>query len=464
MSVQKIPVPEQAREIRTDWVYKRRPIQKEIHALLDNHRFPVLVAHRRFGKTVLAVNQLILRSARDQIESGMYAYVAPYRNQAKAIAWEYLKRYTAPIMNRKINEQELSITLPGNITTRIFGADNPDALRGLYFDGIVLDEVAQMRREVWTEIIRPALADRNGWALFIGTPKGANLFHELYIHALKDTSGEWTALMYKVTDTDVLPQSEIDQIRREMGENAFRQEFLCDFSASSEDVLITIDEAVAATQRVYMPNDYLSMPNVFGVDVGRFGNDRSVVFERRGLVARKPWVLAKADNVQVAEKIISLYYEHRPERIFVDAGQGQGVIDILHRTLNCVIEVPFASSALDNTKFLNRRAEMWYTMREWIRHGGQIPDIPELVTEISAPLYMFNQSGKIQLEEKKLIKERIGKSPDLADALALTFAAPVLPNTGHRQEYADTRLNPFEEYEHAGRRQEYADGILPSLF
>lgn len=461
--VEKIVVPTGVKEIVTPWIYKRRPVQKEIHAILDAHRFSVLVAHRRFGKTIISVNQLILRTAKDQIANGAYAYIAPYRNQAKNIAWAYLKRYTQPIEGRKVNEQELSVTLPGNITIRIFGADNPDALRGLYFDGVVLDEVAQMRREVWTEIIRPALADRLGWALFIGTPKGANLFHELYIQAQKETSGEWVALMYRVTDTDALDPKEVEQIKGEMGENAFKQEFLCDFSASSDDVLITIDEVVAATKRVYMPNDYLSMPNVLGVDVGRFGDDNSVILERRGLVASMPIILTKADNVTVADRIMTVYYRTRPKFIFVDAGQGQGVIDILHRRLNCVIEVPFGGSAMDSAKFLNRRAEMWFRMREWIRAGGQIPNIAQLVTELSAPLYEFTSNGKIQLEEKKKIKERIGKSPDLADALALTFAEDVMPEVGQRQMYADVSQNPFENYDRIGT-QMYADNAVPDLF
>ena len=226
-----------------------KPRYPQVHAKLESHRFSVLVAHRRFGKTVLAVNHLLKAAIRCPYERGSYGYVAPYRNQAKEIAWAYLKHFSAPIPGVAVNESELSVTLPTGARIRIFGADNPDALRGLYFDGVVLDEVAQMRREVWQEIIRPELADRNGWAVFIGTPKGVNLFHELFVHAQADKSGEWTALVYRVGDTAALPMSEVDQLRSEMSEGAFRQEFLCDFSASSDDVLITIDEATAATKR-----------------------------------------------------------------------------------------------------------------------------------------------------------------------------------------------------------------------
>ena len=461
-NVEKIQVPENAKKIYTKMPYIPREIQREIHRIIDGYRFSVLVAHRRFGKTIVAINQLIRRACKDQLKDGIYAYVAPYRNQAKTIAWSYLKKYTAPIMNRVINEQELSITIPGNITLRIFGADNPDALRGMYFDGVVLDEVAQMKREVWTEIIRPALADRNGWALFIGTPKGANLFHELYIQAQNDTTESWVALLYRVTDTNVLPDAEVEKIKGEMGENAFRQEFMCDFSAASEDMLISIEEATAATKKSYAPNEYLSTPMVFGVDVARFGNDRSVIFMRRGLVAEYPVIMAKQDNIQVSSKIISLYHQFKPMYIFVDAGQGQGVIDMLRQHLNCVIEVPFGGSALDSARFINRRSEMWFSLREWIRKGGKIPNIAELITEVSAPFYSYNTAGKIQLEGKESIKERIGVSPDLADALALTLAMEALPEVGGRQQYAEYNRNIFNEYDN-NERQEYADGIQHSL-
>ncbi|MDE7372106.1 MAG: hypothetical protein K2N07_10300, partial [Desulfovibrio sp.] len=124
-----------------------KPRYPEVHVQLAAHRFSVLVAHRRFGKTVLVVNHLIRQALLSGCPRGSYGYVAPFRNQAKLVAWDYLKHYTAPIPGRTVNESELSIGLPSNgggAKIRIFGADNPDALRGLYFDGVVLDEVAQM--------------------------------------------------------------------------------------------------------------------------------------------------------------------------------------------------------------------------------------------------------------------------------------------------------------------------------
>ena len=155
--------------------YKPRDVQREIHDLIEKHRFSVIVAHRRLGKTVCMINHLIKAAVMDKSGTGRYGYVAPFRSQAKSIAWDYLKYFTGVIPLTVFNESELTIDFYNGARIRIFGADNPDAMRGLYFDGVVLDEVADMKPGVWGEIIRPALSDRNGWACFIGTPKGINL-------------------------------------------------------------------------------------------------------------------------------------------------------------------------------------------------------------------------------------------------------------------------------------------------
>ena len=229
-----------------------KPRYPELHAALESRRFSVLVAHRRFGKTVLAVNHLLKQAAVCRRERGSFAYVAPFRNQAKAVAWDYLKHYSAPVPGRAVHEGELSVLLPNGAKLRIFGADNPDALRGLYFDGVVLDEVAQMKPEVWEEIVRPALSDRMGWALFIGTPKGVNLFSDLYYKAAElqaEGDPDWYAASFPVTATSALPPSDVENMRRELSDNAWRQEMLCDFTASSDDTLIGLDDVTEAMSR-----------------------------------------------------------------------------------------------------------------------------------------------------------------------------------------------------------------------
>lgn len=439
--------------------YQPRFPQDEIHRQLESHRFAVLVAHRRMGKTVLAVNHLIKRAIVDGKERGFYAYLAPFRIQAKAIAWAYLKHYTAPIPGLKVNEGELSIVLPNGVTIRIFGADNPDALRGLYFDGVVLDEVAQMKPEVWGEILRPALADRGGWAVFIGTPKGVNLFSQTYDKALElmgKGDPEWVSMLYSVEQTHVIHDKELEALRQEMSENEFRQEFLCDFNAAANDALISIDDVRAAAGRHYEEKDYAFAPRIMGVDVARFGDDASVIFKRQGLAAFEPIVVRKFDTQAVADRVAIEMVAFKPDAVFVDAGAGAGVIDRLHHLGMDVTEVPFGGQAVD-PQHHNRRMEMWWGVREWLRSGGAIPSSVQLQADLCAPTYGYTPAGKKILEPKEKIKERIGRSPDLADALCLTFAAPVRPaidRNFERQIYGDRHQDwdADDEFDRAWRR------------
>ncbi|MGE9985384.1 hypothetical protein [Desulfovibrio sp. SGI.169] len=426
-----------------------KPRYSEVHDALESHRFSVLVAHRRFGKTVLVINHLIKMATLCDKPRGVFAYVGPLRNQAKNVAWDYLKHYTAPLPGRVVNESELMISIPsrGNgAKVRIFGADNPDSLRGLYFDGVVLDEVAQMKPEVWEEVVRPALADRNGWAVFIGTPKGVNLFSEQYYKAVSlQTAGdsEWYAASYPVTATNVLPASDVEDMRRELSDNAFRQEMLCDFSASSDDVLIALPLIDEAQGRNYKPVDYEFSPLVLGVDVARFGDDASVLFFRQGLVAFEPVVLRKTDNMALADRIALEMRQRDPAAVFIDSGGGAGVIDRLRQLGQTVMEVPFGGRPRRAERFINRRMEMWQEMKDWLVSGGALPPDEALKAELSAPTYSFDNKGLLKLERKEDIKERLGRSTDLADALALTFAAPVAAPALKRGR-VKTAYNPLE--------------------
>jgi hypothetical protein len=193
-------------------------------------RWAVMVAHRRFGKTVGTINDLIKRAIELRRDHGRYAYVAPFLSQGKEIAWEYLKRFAEPAITDK-NESELWVEVCGKARIRIHGADNPDRLRGAYLDGVVLDEYADMRPSVWGEVIRPMLADRQGWATFIGTPKGRNEFFAIWDRAQKDEAN-WFAMMLRASSTGILPQSELDEARRDMTPEQYEQEFECSFEVA----------------------------------------------------------------------------------------------------------------------------------------------------------------------------------------------------------------------------------------
>ena len=142
-------------------------------------RWACLVAHRRAGKTVAAVNDIIRAAITYQGDRGLFAYIAPYRSQSKAVAWQYFLEFAEPIIQSK-NEQELLITLMNGSQIRLYGADNADAMRGLGFSGVYMDEYGDFKPSVFGNVIRPALSDKQGWAVFGGTPKGKNQFWEIY--------------------------------------------------------------------------------------------------------------------------------------------------------------------------------------------------------------------------------------------------------------------------------------------
>lgn len=407
--------------------YSPRAWQKECHKL--RRRFTVLSLHRRAGKTELAIMELIDKAVRFTQDLGMFVYIAPFLKQSKAIAWQRLKQKLEPLRVLglvDVNEGDLMVTFKNNGTIiRLFGGDNPDAMRGLRIDGAVIDEVAQIKPQVWLDIIQPALSDRLGWAMFIGTPAGINLFSELFYKA--EALPDWHAARFTVYDTHSLDPIEVDRLRRDMSETSFAREYLCDFSAAGDDQLISLTDAEHGATRVYTTKDVEGAPKVLGVDPARFGDDRSVIMKRQGLQAFDPIVYRGIDNMELAARVAAHIEAWAPDAVFIDSGAGAGVIDRLRQLEYDVIEVPFGGRAVNPNQFINRRSEMWWSMREWLEQGGAIPNDTSLKSEMATPIYWFDAAGRKVLESKDEIKKRLqgGGSPDLADALALTFAYPV---------------------------------------
>lgn len=411
--------------IRLD--YNPREWQRQCHR--ERKRFTVLALHRRAGKTELAIMELIDKAMKFKLELGMFVYIAPFLKQAKAIAWQRLKQKLGPLMIAgavDINEGDLSVTFKHNgAIIRLFGGDNPDAMRGLRVDGAVIDEVAQIKPEVWIDIIQPALSDRLGWAMFIGTPAGINLFSEIYYKA--EHLDDWHAARYTVYDTHAIAAAEVERLKRDMSETSFAREYLCDFSAAGDDQLISLSDCEEAARRVYTDKDVLDAPKILGVDPARFGDDRSVIFKRQGLQAFTPLVYRGIDNMDLAARVAAQIEQWQPDAVFIDSGAGAGVIDRLRQLGYDVTEVPFGGKATMPNLFVNRRAEMWWGMKEWLDLGGAIPNDNALKQELATPIYWFDSAGRKVLEPKDEIKKRLqgGGSPDMADALALTFAYPV---------------------------------------
>lgn len=208
--------------------YSPRKAFKSFHN--RTQRWACLVAHRRAGKTVAAINDIVRAALMSKDEYPLYSYIAPYRSQAKSVAWDYLKHFAAPVL-KSSNEAELTVELVTGAKIRLFGADNADAMRGLGFSGVFMDEYGDFRPSVWGNVIRPTLSDKQGWAVFAGTPKGKNQFWQIYDQASR-SNGEWFCLKLAASDSGLLPATELNAARAQISEDQYLQEYECSFEAS----------------------------------------------------------------------------------------------------------------------------------------------------------------------------------------------------------------------------------------
>jgi len=401
--------------------YSPREHQKEIHNSLK--RFNVLVCHRRFGKTVTAINELLKSCICNKLERPRYAYIAPLYKQAKTVAWDYLCHYSYPIPYIKINQSELRIDYPNGGRIQLMGADNPDSLRGIYLDGVVIDEVSQCPAQLYGEIIRPALTDRKGWVIFIGTPKGHDHFHFFYRHAMYDPA--WFSAMYVASKTGVLDAQELEQAKAEMSENEYLQEFECDFDISSSFILIPIALIEASYNKVSSESD---MPVIMGMDVGMsLTGDSSAYVVRQGANILAAGEFRDDNTIQIAGIFKEKYEQYNCQRGFIDSiGYGAGVAHTLQAWDMAITAVNVGERADKTEQFANKKAEIWWRAKDFFEEGGcSLPTdkaFKKLGTELSTPSYDYTTTGKIKIESKKDLTKQGIPSPNLADAFVLTFA------------------------------------------
>lgn len=364
------------------------------------------------------------------LERPRFAYIAPYYKQAKAVAWDYLCHFSRPIPNIEVNKSELRVDYPHGGRIQLFGADNPDALRGVYFDGVVIDEVAQCPASLYGEVIRPLLADRQGWTIFIGTPSGHDHFYDLYQHALQNSSSDWYAKVYRASDTGIIAESEIVSAQRDMTRNQYLQEFECDFNVSSAFILIPIEQIEAAYQR-YNKDVSVMAQKIMGMDVGMsLTGDSSAYVIRQGDLVVDAGEVHLDNTFNIAGWFRDKFKEHGCSRGFIDSiGYGAGVAHTLKAWDMPVTEINSGTRADDSDQFANTKAELWWRAKDFFTADtammAQTDVMRKLGHELSTPSYDYTLNGKIKIESKKeLIKEGIA-SPNLADAFCLTFA-----NTG----------------------------------
>ena len=213
--------------------YKPRALQSEMHKNLK--RWNVLVMHRRFGKTVFAVNHMIKHALTCPLPRPRVALIAPTFTQAKRISWDYVKHYAGVIPGVTFNETELRADFPNGGRIMLLSGENPDALRGIYLDLCVFDEYGMQNPIVWGEVVRPALSDREGAAIFLGTPAGHNHFFDILQQAKEQTeegSEQWYWKIAKASETKVVKELELDAARVQMTPEQYEQEYECSFTAA----------------------------------------------------------------------------------------------------------------------------------------------------------------------------------------------------------------------------------------
>ena len=224
-------------------------------------RFRVLVAGRRFGKSYLSCIELVRAAIKKPGET--YFYCAPTYRIAKDIAWKELKRLVPMQWIKSKHESDLKIELINDSTIELKGTENATSLRGRSLAGVVLDEAAFMESEVWFEVIRPALADKQGWALFISTPDGtASWFYDLWCYVPEDETGDWQRWSYTTIEGGNVPAVEVEAARAQLDQRTFRQEFEASFENLTGLVAISFGDANISTTA----KDAAVLPLLLGVD------------------------------------------------------------------------------------------------------------------------------------------------------------------------------------------------------
>lgn len=381
-------------------------------------------------------------------ELGLFVYVAPFLSQAKNIAWGMLKHRIKPLIEANavlVNEAELTIEFRHNgAKIKLFGGDNPDGMRGVRLDGAVIDEVAQTKPSLWQDVLQPALSDRLGWVIFIGTPGGVDLFSEIY-HKAKSGLAGWSAKSFTVYQTNALEPEEVERLKNDMPPKSFSREYMCDFDAGGDDQLFSMAEIEASVAKIYKPGENDYAPKILGVDPARFGGDDSVIIKRQGLQMYDPINFHGMDNMALADQVAYHINTWQPDATFIDAGGGQGIIDRLRQLNHTIIEVPFGSTKVNNPKYYNKKAEMCFEFKAWVAAGGAIPDHFRLKQDMATPIYWEDTAGKKRIEEKAAIKARGLPSTDYLDAAIVTFGGAVAKKA--REVVANVAVKPYDAFD-----------------
>lgn len=350
---------------------------------------------------------------------------------AELLFWlRRLPKPLQPLFNQKSDRVELMAAKEASfITARTSRADQPEALQGIHSEWVLLivDEASGVPEAIY-EAAGGSMSGHNATTILIGNPvRTTGLFFDTH-HRLK---AEWTTFHVSAFDSPRVSEEFINEMRRRYGEhsNVYRVRVLGEFPVTDDNSIIGFDVIEEAQQREVEANP--DAPVIWGVDVARFGSDRSALCVRQRNVVTEPvMVWRNYDVMRLTGAIKNKWDEaaesERPSEILVDVnGLGAGVVDRLRELSLPVRGINVAESAAQKDQYRNLRTELWFLGKDWFgKKDCVIPrDDLDLATELSAATYKFTSNGRLQVEGKDEMRKRLSQSPDVADAFLLTFAS-----------------------------------------
>ncbi len=411
--------------------YAPRSWALELHEALATHKNVVCVAPRRSGKSTAAAAAICMAAL---AKPGRYAIVLQTKSHGRLIYWAILKEMLADIPGVNFHEGDLRVELPTGSEIIFFGAADGDgaSVRGLGLSGVICDEVQLLTEAAIAGAILPALFDRQGFLLAIGTPAEPSTLGILFEKASFDVSGEWKALHFTIHNVGVFTPAQIEQLRAEaLNPAVWKAEFECDMTAGVDRALIPLSAIVEATKRkaparfAQLPQ-YRDGPRVVGVDCGGDGldADQSAIACRIGSLILPPILIDKEELNQLPLRVAAAAMEISADLIAVDStgGHASNLLPRLQEMFWNPIPIVFSSSSTRPDVHANKRAELYARLAEFIQKPDTIlPDDRALLQELASVTYFHNAKGLLALDPKAKIRSRLGRSPDSADALALTM-------------------------------------------
>lgn len=407
------------------------------------------------GKSAL-VSWIILWAMSTQ-EDTKGVVTANTENQLKTKTWAELAKWYRLCITRHWFKFEatalFSIDRDHEKTWRIdmvpWSERNTEAFAGLHNKGkrilLIFDEASAIHDLIW-EVSEGALTDSDTeilWCCFGNPTQNIGRFRECF----GKFKHRWVSRQIDSRTVKMTNKVQLQKWVDDYGEDSdfVRVRVRGVFPSSSSNALIGPEEVEAAMARTYKDNEFDFAATIYGVDIARQGDDSSVVIKRQGKTAFKPKQMRIPDTMLVAQQVSIMWGEDNPDAVFVDStgGYGVGVVDALRQVGRDPIEVYFSGKSND-PRYFNKRSEMYFEMAKWIKAGGALPDDKELAEELCAATYSY-QGDKFRLDDKDDIKKTIGRSPDIADALALTFAQPVVKKPLFGRAAIKARdYNPYE--------------------